>query len=138
MTLIIFIIVAVGIINTMLMAVFERIREIGMMRALGMRDIKIIATFICEAFGIGILGSLIGVLFGILLDAHLIYIGYDFTELYGEIEMAYRTGMKFYGVWNIDMMITGLIFGTLCAVFVSIIPARKAIKMNIIESLREV
>ncbi|NBK26054.1 MAG: ABC transporter permease, partial [Spirochaetia bacterium] len=49
----VFIIAAVGVSNTMLMAMFERMREIGMMRALGMKDRDILFSFLFEAGGIG-------------------------------------------------------------------------------------
>ncbi|HMB01056.1 MAG TPA: FtsX-like permease family protein, partial [Spirochaetota bacterium] len=134
----IFIIVAVGIINTMLMAVFERVREIGMLRALGMHDGSIILTFILEAIGIGLIGSAAGIITGILLNVHLIYYGIDFSEQFAGVEFGYRTGMVFHGVWNVKMMFTALIFSTLCAALVSIIPARKAVRMPITTAVREV
>ncbi|MFC1504427.1 ABC transporter permease [Spirochaetota bacterium] len=137
MLLFMFIIIAVGIINTMLMAVLERIREIGMMRALGMKDSRIIWAFVFEAFGIGLIGSLAGIMFGILLDLHLIYFGLDFTFLLQGQDIGYRTGTVFHGVWNVDMMIIGCLFAIACSVLVAIIPARKAVKMEITEAVRE-
>ena len=132
----IFIIVAVGIINTMLMAVFERIREIGMLRALGMRDKDIIYSFIAEAAGIGILGSMIGLILGIGVSAYSVYYGLDFTSAYKDMDYGYRTGTVFYNEWNPEMMLTAVIFGILCSVLVSIIPARKAVKMEITDAIR--
>ncbi|MBN1897822.1 MAG: ABC transporter permease [Spirochaetes bacterium] len=132
----IFIIVAVGIINTMLMAVFERIREIGMLRALGVRDRDIVSSFIVEAAGIGILGSLIGLILGIGVSAYSVYHGLDFTSSFKDMDYGYRTGTIFYNEWNPEMMAMAVIFGILCSVLVSIIPARKAVKMEITDSIR--
>lgn len=132
----IFIIVAVGIINTMLMAVFERIREIGMLRALGMRDKDVVLSFIFEAAGIGIIGSLMGLILGIGISAYSVYYGLDFTAAYKDMDYGYRTGTVFYNEWNPEMMVTAVIFGILCSVLVSIIPARKAVKMEITDSIR--
>ncbi|MDD5065904.1 MAG: FtsX-like permease family protein [bacterium] len=134
--LLIFIIVAVGIINTMLMAVFERVREIGMLRALGMSDREVIWSFILEAAGIGFIGSFAGVLLGIGLDAYSVYVGLDFSSLFEDMDIGYRTGSVFYNEWNPDMMLLGFIFGILCTVLVSILPARKAVKMEITDSIR--
>ncbi len=134
--ILIFIIVAVGIINTMLMAVFERIREIGMLRALGMSDNEVVWSFIFEAAGIGFMGSLIGMALGIILNVYLIYIGLDFTSMMGDADIGYRVGAIFYGEWNPDMMLLGFIFGILCSVLVSIWPAKKAVKMEITDAIR--
>jgi ABC-type lipoprotein release transport system permease subunit len=132
----IFIIVAVGIINTMLMAVFERIREIGMVRALGMRDRDVIMSFIFESAGIGLIGSLIGLILGIGISAYSIYFGLDFTSMYKDMDIGYRTGLVFYNEWNPEMMLTAVLFTIICSIIVSIIPARKAVKMEITDSIR--
>jgi len=58
---------AIGIANTMVMAVLERTREIGLMKAIGARNRSILMVFITEATTIGLLGGTTGVLLGILL-----------------------------------------------------------------------
>ena len=80
MIVILFIIVAVGISNTMLMAVFERVREIGMMRALGMKDITVKWLFRIEAAGIGLIGSASGLVLGALANIPLVIYGIDYTK----------------------------------------------------------
>jgi putative ABC transport system permease protein len=50
-----------GIINTLLMSVYERTREIGLMKALGMRNIKVFQLFAIESCIIGFWGSIIGI-----------------------------------------------------------------------------
>jgi len=134
--LFIFIIVAVGIVNTMLMAVFERIREIGMIRALGMSDSEVVWSFIAEAAGIGIIGSLCGVVLGTCISAYSIYHGLDFTKSFQDMDIGYRTGTIWYNEWNPEMILTAFIFGVFCSILVSIIPARKAVKMEITDSIR--
>jgi putative ABC transport system permease protein len=63
-SLILFVIIITGIINTMLMSVFERVREIGTMLAVGMRRRQVLAMFLVEATLLGVLGGVGGVLLG--------------------------------------------------------------------------
>jgi putative ABC transport system permease protein len=63
-SLILFVIIITGIVNTMLMSVFERVREIGTMLAVGMRRRQVLAMFLVEATLLGVLGGVGGVLLG--------------------------------------------------------------------------
>jgi putative ABC transport system permease protein len=63
-SLILFVIIITGIINTMLMSVFERVREIGTMLAVGMRRRQVLAMFLVEATLLGVVGGVGGVLLG--------------------------------------------------------------------------
>lgn len=132
----IFIIAAVGISNTMLMSIFERIRELGMMRSLGMSDNKIRITFMVEAAGIGFLGSLIGVLLGIISVYFLIHKGIDYGIWMREYDMMYRIQAVFRGAWNVETMFQSIIAGTLISTLVSFIPTNRALKMDIPGCLR--
>lgn len=132
----VFIIAAVGISNTMLMAIFERVREIGMMRAQGMKDRQIQISFILESAGIGFVGSLGGVIMGVLLNIWIIYKGMDFTSLIGDMDVGYRTAGIMYGAWNFDTILTAFLMGIIMAVVVAIFPTRNAIKMKITDALR--
>jgi len=126
----------VGISNTMLMAIFERIREIGMMRALGMRKNQIRTTFIMEAGGIGFLGGILGVAVGVLLVWTLTTWGLDFRSMLTEdMDIGYRSEGIFYGVWNFGTMAKALVVGVLLSSLVAFIPASKALKMSITDAL---
>ena len=63
----------------MLMAVYERVREIGMMRALGMRDRFIRLAFLLEAGGIGLVGSAVGLVLGAALNWYMVRWGLDLS-----------------------------------------------------------
>ncbi len=69
MFVIIFFAVALGIVNTMLMATFERTRELGLMRALGMRSTKVVAMVMWES----VLLALTGIASGLALGMPLIW-----------------------------------------------------------------
>ncbi|MBD3181998.1 FtsX-like permease family protein [Candidatus Poribacteria bacterium] len=135
--LVIFIIAAVGVINTMLMSVFERIKEIGMMRALGMRDNEILWSFIFEGAAIGLFGAVFGVVIGLLVNAYQVYIGFDWSFMTNmDVDIGYRIMDVVKGVWNPESFIFAATFSILAPALISIYPSLKAIRMEITESLR--
>ncbi|MBN1834920.1 MAG: ABC transporter permease [Spirochaetales bacterium] len=134
--LLVFIIAAVGISNTMLMAVYERIREIGMMRAMGMQDGAIRLTFLLEAGGIGLLGSAAGLALGAGINFYMVRWGVDLGALMGRMEIGYRVHSVFRAAWNPQALVGGLVFGVLASMVVSFIPSSRALKMGITDCLR--
>jgi putative ABC transport system permease protein len=132
----VFVIAAVGISNTMLMAVYERVREIGTMRALGMRDSSIRLAFLLEAGGIGLLGSLAGLLVGAAFNYYMVRWGLDFSALIGRMDVGYRIYGVFRSAWHPQAMVSGLVFGVLASMVVSLLPSSRALKMTITEALR--
>jgi len=132
----VFIIAAVGISNTMLMAVYERVREIGMMRAMGMKDGAIRATFLFEAGGIGLLGAAIGVGLGVIVNWLMVTRGINMMALMGRMDIGYRVTGIFYGAWHPQAIVGGFVFGVIAAMLFSIIPSSRALKMEITDCLR--
>jgi len=132
----IFIIAAVGISNTMLMAIFERIRELGMMRSLGMADRNIRIAFMIEAAGIGFVGSLIGIVLGIGATYFIVEKGIDFTFMMRDMDMGYRIQGLFRGEWNPMTMIKAFFAGILISSLVAYFPTKRALKMDIPSCLR--
>ena len=78
---IVMLVVAVVIANTLLMAVFERVREMGILAALGMKGRQIMGMFLLEAATLGLLGIVVGVVLGtaivLYMTDHGIYMGED-------------------------------------------------------------
>ena len=132
----IFIIAAVGISNTMLMAVFERVREIGMMRAMGMSDRSIRVAFLLEAGGIGLVGSAAGLILGAALNYWMVRWGWDMSGWIGEMQVGYRVHGVFRSAWNPPALIGALVFGVLASMLISFIPSSRALKMRITDCLR--
>ncbi len=132
----IFLIAAVGISNTMLMAIFERIRELGMMRSLGMSDKKIRITFMLEAAGIGLIGSAMGVVLGIIANFFIIYVGIDYGFLLRDMDIGYRLQAIFRGVWNPGTMVSAFFAGIIISTLVAWFPTKQALKMDIPSCLR--
>ncbi|PKN90838.1 MAG: ABC transporter permease [Chloroflexi bacterium HGW-Chloroflexi-6] len=71
-------VVAIGILNSQMMAVFERTREIGVMGALGMKPGGIMILFLLEGTLIGVMGAVVGAVLGTLINGALAYYGIDY------------------------------------------------------------
>jgi ABC-type lipoprotein release transport system permease subunit len=85
--LIVLLIAAIGILNLMLMAVFERTREMGILAAIGMKGRQIMALFLWEGTLIGIVGAIVGCAIGTLLLVALNQMGgldFSFASSMGE------------------------------------------------------
>lgn len=124
-------IVLISIMNVMVMAVYERIREIGTIAAIGTLPGKILSMFVVEGFCLGVLGALIGSLVGaaVVLIVNLIGIRFDFGQQKGLLLAA--------TVDPIDLLIISAIV-IVVSVLASLQPAFKASRMEPITALRHV
>ena len=136
MLFLVFLIAAVGVSNTMLIAVYERIREFGTMRALGMDDAAIRVAMVLEAGAIGLLGSLAGVAAGAVATWWLVTSGIDMSGLYGDMNIGYRVTGIFRGAWNPGTMVAAVFFGVAASMAIALLPARRALKLDIVQCLR--
>ncbi len=133
--LIVLIISAVGIVNTILMSVFSRVREIGVLRAYGMTARDILRLFTLEGLALGLFGSLLGVGVGALLNFFLVTHGVDmsaYAASFGNIPMA---GVL-RGEWNPQTIVIGFVFGVVLSVIAARIPARRAARLEPTSALR--
>ena len=126
------------ILNTMFMAVMERTREIGMMKALGMKEGEIGRLITLEALILGIIASLIGAAGGTLLAYYVSTAGIDYTAAFKsirdiEIPLAYI----YRGEFSWLTILTGVLLGVLFSVLASIFPARRAAKMEPTEAMKQ-
>jgi ABC-type lipoprotein release transport system permease subunit len=122
----------------MLLAIMERIREIGMMRAQGMSDGQLIFTMMLEAGMAGLIGSAIGVLAGCLITIPMVENGVDFTAMAESMggDIGYRVNGVFYSAWNVPMIVAAGITAPLLSACMAFLPTRRALKMPVTESLR--
>jgi ABC-type lipoprotein release transport system permease subunit len=132
----IFIIAAVGIGNTMLMAVFERVREIGMMRALGLGDGAIRLAFLLEAGGIGLLGTAAGLALGAALNFYMVRWGLNLGAMIGSMDIGYRVHTVFRSAWHPQALIGAPAFGIGASMLISLIPSSRALRLQITDCLR--
>ncbi|MDO6695370.1 ABC transporter permease [Aliiglaciecola sp. 3_MG-2023] len=107
----------IGIMNIMLANVMERTTEIGLLRAVGARQIDIKQQFLAESFTISVLGGLLGVFFGLVL-----------SEIIG-----------FYSGWAVSWSMTAIVLSLSICMIVGVgfgvFPAIKASRLNPIEAL---
>jgi len=108
---------AVGITNSMLMSVTERYREIGTMKCLGALDEFIVRLFLIESAVLGILGSLIGAIIGVLV----MLIGYTLKE----------RGVAAMMDWGqmVEYILIALAIGTFLSLIAAVPPAIRAARM---------
>lgn len=128
---------AFGIINTMLMAVLERIRELGMLMALGMKRTKVFLMIMLETIYLSTVGGPVGLLIGYATIAYLGKTGIDLTD--------YSEGLEAIGYDSVlypllqPMDYVQIVIGVITTAFLaSIYPAWKAIKLKPIEALHTI
>ncbi len=125
---------AIGIANTMTMAILERTREIGLMKAIGATNRDVLSVFLGEAAGIGFLGGLGGVL-----------LGWSAAEILNVIAMGYLaqqaaqqgglppTSAVYTPLW---LPIFALVFATLIGLISGLYPALRAATMVPVTALK--
>lgn len=133
----IFLIAAVGVSNTMLMAIFERTRELGTMRAMGMTDGQIWASFCLEAGGVGFLGGIFGMILGTPLVWFMVNFGLDFGWIIRDFDIGYRITGIMYGAFNPSTWITAFVVGIIACMFFALLPTWRAVRMQITDCLRD-
>jgi putative ABC transport system permease protein len=123
-------IVLVSIMNVMIMAVYERIREIGTIAAIGTLPGRILAMFIIEGFSLGVFGALIGNIagLGIVFILNLVKITFTFG----------RQTVSLAPIVQVPDIVTVSIIVIFVAVLGSLQPALRASRMEPIKALRHV
>lgn len=130
---------AIGVINTLLMSVFERTRELGVMRAIGMRPRQLVALVVLESTMLAVLAVVGGAALGVVGDVLLVTQGIDFTvggQGYEMGDMTFDPIIKgrvtLASVWQ--PVVGVLLFSLLAAVW----PALRASRLKPIDAIREV
>ena len=122
-----FIVSAIGIINTMLMSIYERQKEIGVMKVIGASINDIRSMFLIESGFIGFFGGIIGLLISL-------GVGKIINNLLAGGGM-FGTGGDIIAI-SPGLAIVGVGFSSLVGVLAGYIPARRATKLSAIEALR--
>jgi len=128
---------AVGIFNTILMSMYSRIREIGVLAAYGLEPGQIKRLFSLEGMLIGVIGSAGGILLGAVFVWWLTSHGIAFGGMFGNLDLGnLPKNLLIKGEWNPLTFIQGFSFGVLVSWLASVMPARKASHIEVTEALR--
>jgi ABC-type lipoprotein release transport system permease subunit len=133
---VVILVVAVIIANALLMAVFERVREIGILAALGMRAAQIRLMFLLEAVILGLAGIAAGLVLGSLGVAYLAEVGLEIGDVATVAGGAMLFGSKMYAHFAPGLF-AGLAAATLVViVLAALYPAWYASRLEPVEALR--
>ena len=131
--IIVFFMVLMASVNTLLMAMMERTREIGTMLAMGTPRLWIVALFMVEATLIGVLGAAVGVAAGNLLGVLLNASGLHIPPPPGTtVDMSFRV------LYMPSLMIGSAVMVIVSLALASILPALRASRLQIVEALAHV
>jgi ABC-type lipoprotein release transport system permease subunit len=112
----------VGVLNTMLMAVFERTREIGVLRALGWRRRAVLSLILKEALLIGLLGGIAGIGTALLMIFML--------------QQVPMIGGYLTPIWEWDVFVRALVIALMLGLLGGLYPAYRATRLQPVEALR--
>lgn len=122
------------IVNTVLMMIHERIKEIGMMGALGMTRVEISAVFFLEAVLLSVFGALVGIIIGGIVTFVMSLYPIDIVSMTGGIDMPLSNTIfiKFSWLYLAASFFFGVIISSVCTIF----PSLKSAFIEPVEALR--
>lgn len=126
-----------GIINTMLMAVLERTRELGMLMAIGMNKVKVFGMILFETMLLCLVGMPLGILLGGVTTAYIGRYGLNLSAFSSTLKMYGMSDMIYFSLeptvyWQVAISVS------LTALLAAIYPALKAIRLKPVEAIRKI
>jgi ABC-type lipoprotein release transport system permease subunit len=137
-SVIILMIAGIGILNLLLMAVYERTREIGLLGALGLKPRQIALLFILEGTMMGLVGVVVGAILGLSLNGLLRQVGLDYTAFANTTSYMALIGGRVYPEWGADKLLGRALTVAIIATLAAFIPAREAAQREPAEALHYV
>ena len=125
-SVIIIAIAGVGILNMLLMAVYERTREIGVLGAMGLKPRQISLLFILEGTMIGLVGVAVGIVFGLALNGSLMSVGLDFNAYSGITSYMALIKDRVYPTWGTEKLLMRASMVAIISALAAVIPAIEA------------
>ena len=124
-----------GIVNTMLMVILERVKELGMLMAVGMNKFRIFSMIVLETIFLSLVGGVIGIGLAVGLTAITNETGVDLS-LWADGLNAAGFDSVIYPEIGFDSVIAVTVLVIITGILSAIYPARKAIKLNPAEAIR--
>ena len=115
---------AINIVNTMYTSVLERYKEIGLLKALGMKNSEVLILFLLESGFIGLLGGILGIIFGFFTS----YIASSVLKFYGFVE--------FQPYITVQLIVLSLLLPFFIGILSGTLPAIKASRIDPMVALR--
>ncbi|HUU01204.1 MAG TPA: FtsX-like permease family protein [Myxococcota bacterium] len=137
--MIFFLAAGLGVMNTMLMATYERMREFGMLKAMGATPWRIIRDVSAEALMLALFSTAIGLAIGIGADVYFHAWGIDLSGLGGDVVFS---GIAFNPIWRATITTTGVIAPVvvmwLVCLLAALWPASKAARLDPVRAINHV
>ncbi|MFA7671142.1 MAG: FtsX-like permease family protein [Sphaerochaetaceae bacterium] len=124
------------IVNTTVMVVYERIREIGTLRALGMHNRLLTTLFLLEGVIISSVGAFVGVVVGSGVSLLFNRIGINFTQALSGVDM--NISNIIYPVLDLKTPVIVFVYAVCVSALATLIPSTKAAKIEVVEALKYV
>ncbi len=135
----IMLIVAMGILNTILMNVLERSKEFGVLLAVGLQRTSLMTMILYEAALLGIIGGILGAIFGVLASYPLVTNGLDLSQTMGEgmeINGAIASTV-IYGRYDLVWISGYVVLSIACSVLSALYPAWKIQQLTPVDAMRK-
>ncbi|MBN1524262.1 MAG: ABC transporter permease [Spirochaetales bacterium] len=132
--LVIYLLIILGVRNAMSMSVQDRTREIGTLRAIGMKRRTISALFLAESVWISLIAAVFGLIVGGVLALFLQYVGFNMGDYLPE-EIPIPFGEKFTADFRWFDFVFAVVFGAVTALLAGLAPARRAAKIVIARAM---
>lgn len=137
-SVIILFIVGIGILNLLLMAVYERTREIGILGAFGLKPRQISALFLLEGAFMGLVGIAVGVGLGLLFNSLLGRVGFDFSQFTSMTDYAALMSGRVYPTLGTEKLLQRVLTVVIITVLASFYPAHEAARSEPAQALHYV
>ena len=137
-SVIIVLIAGIGILNLLLMAIYERTREIGLLGAMGLKPRQIAALFVLEGTMIGVVGAFAGVVLGLMLNGALGKVGMDYSQFANMADYMALISGRVYPSLGLNNLLNRVLTVVIISTLAAWIPAREASRREPAEALHYV